>query len=223
MKASKKSIGMNDYKEIGGLSYANSKTGQNKKEWTDGKRFDCHGRFRCAIDGLLYDRGRIICRHSDSHFLFFYWGRLASRASIFTASCKSAEALTIIGVIISLLSLIMGMHWGMCVGGLIGAFLADMIAGAKNYRSKKLNILSYIVYSFGPMGTYIAYFADPEGWASTMLQNGTTQEYINAMNNAAAWWVLIIMIVGTALIAWLSGLVGCKLLRKQFEKAGITA
>ena len=84
--------------------------------------------------------------------------------------------LTIIGVIISLLSLIMGMHWGMCVGGLIGAFLADMIAGTKNYRSKKLNILAYIVYSFGPMGTYIAYFVDPEGWASTMLQNGTTQE-----------------------------------------------
>ena len=51
-----------------------------------------------------------------------------------------------------------------------------------------------------------------------MLQNGTTQEYINAMNDAAAWWVLVIMIVGTALIAWLSGLVGCKLLRKQFEK-----
>ena len=73
------------------------------------------------------------------------------------------------------------------------------------------------------MGTYIAYFVDPEGWASTMLQNGTTQEYINAMNNAAAWWVLVIMIAGTALIAWLSGLVGCKLLRKQFEKAGITA
>ena len=84
-------------------------------------------------------------------------------------------------------------------------------------------ILAYIVYSFGPMGTYIAYFVDPEGWASTMLQNGTTQEYINAMNDAAAWWVLVIMIVGTALIAWLSGLVGCKLLRKQFEKAGITA
>lgn len=86
---------MNDYTEIGGLSYANSKTGQNKKEWTDGKRFDCHGRFRCAIDGLLYDRGRIICRHSDSYFLFLHRSRLASRASIFTASCKSAEALRI--------------------------------------------------------------------------------------------------------------------------------
>ncbi len=132
-------------------------------------------------------------------------------------------ALTIIGIIVSLLSLIMGMHWGMCIGGLAGSFLADMIAGTKNYRSKRMNILSYIVYSFGPMGTYIVYFADPEGWASTMLQNGTTQEYINAMNDAATWWVLIIMIVGTALVAWLSGFVGCRLLKKQFEKAGITA
>ena len=132
-------------------------------------------------------------------------------------------ALTIIGVIVSLLSLIMGMHWGMCIGGLIGSFLADMIAGMKDYRSYKMNILGYIVYSFGPMGTYIVYFVDPEGWAKTMLQNGTTQEYINAMNDAAARWVLVIMIVGTALIAGLSGFVGSKLLKKQFEKAGITA
>lgn len=132
-------------------------------------------------------------------------------------------ALTIIGIIVSVLSLILGMHWGMCIGGLVGSVLADVIAGTQNYRSRKMNILSYIVYSFGPMGTYIAYFANPQAWASTMLQNGTTQEYINAMNDAAAWWVLIIMIVGTALVAWLSGFVGSKLLRKQFEKAGITA
>lgn len=39
--------------------------------------------------------GRIICRHSDSYFLFLHRSRLASRASIFTASCKSAEALGI--------------------------------------------------------------------------------------------------------------------------------
>lgn len=140
---------MNDYTEIGGLSYANSKTGQNKKEWTDGKRFDCHGRFRCAIDGLLYDRGRIICCHSDSYFYFSIGAALLPGPVFLLLLAKVPKrwGLTIIGVIISLLSLIMGMHWGMCVGGLIGAFLADMIAGTKNYRSKKLNILAYIVYS----------------------------------------------------------------------------
>lgn len=132
-------------------------------------------------------------------------------------------ALTIIGVIVSLLSLILGMHWGMCIGGLLGSFFADLIAGTRNYRSRKMNVLAYIVYSFGPMGTYIAYFVNPQAWASTMLQNGTTQEYIDAMNASAAWWVLIVMVIGTALVAGLSGFVGSKLLRKQFEKAGITA
>lgn len=139
------------------------------------------------------------------------------------AKVPKRGVLTIIGVITSALSLILGMHWGMCVGGLIGAVLADLIAGTQKYRSVKINILSYIVYSFGPMGTYIAYFADPQAWASTMLQNGTTQEYINAMNETAAWWVLVIMVVGTALVAGISGLVGSRLLKKQFEKAGITA
>ena len=50
------------------------------------------------------------------------------------------------------------------------------------------------------MGTYIAYFADPEGWANTMLKNGTTQEYIRTMNDAASWWVLAVMIIGTILV-----------------------
>ena len=56
-----------------------------------------------------------------------------------------------------------------------------------------------------------------------MLNNGTTQDYINTMQESAGWWVLVIMLVGTVIVAGLSGLVGCRLLKKQFEKAGITA
>lgn len=139
------------------------------------------------------------------------------------AKVPKRGALTIIGAIVSVLSLVLGMHWAMALGGLIGSLLADGIAGTKKYRSKKMNILAYIVYSFGPTGTYFAYFIDPRAWASTMLKNGTTQDYINAMNDTASWWILIIMIVGTVLVAWLSGFIGSKLLKKQFEKAGITA
>ncbi len=138
------------------------------------------------------------------------------------AKVPKKGALTIIGVIVAALSLILGMHWAMGLGGLIGSLLADIIAGMKKYRSKKMNILAYIVYSFGPTGTYFAYFIDPQAWANTMLKNGTTQDYINTMNNTAGLSVLVIMIVGTILVAWLSGFVGSKLLKKQFEKAGIT-
>lgn len=139
------------------------------------------------------------------------------------AKVPKKGALSIIGIIIAILSLILGMHWGMCMGGFIGSILADFIAGIRNYHSKGMNIFAYIVYSFGPTGTYFAYFADPDAWAETMLKNGTTQDYINTMNDAASAVVLIIMIVGTILVAGFSGLVGSKLLKKQFEKAGITA
>lgn len=141
---------------------------------------------------------------------------------LFLAKVPKKGALTIIGVIVAALSLILGMHWAMGLGGLIGSLLADIIAGMKKYRNKKMNILAYIVYSFGPTGTYFAYFIDPQAWANTMLKNGTTQDYINTMNNTADLSVLVIMIVGTILVAWLSGFVGSKLLKKQFEKAGIT-
>ena len=56
-----------------------------------------------------------------------------------------------------------------------------------------------------------------------MLANGTTQSYIDTMNSVAGPAVIIGMYVGTFLVAFLSGWVGKKLLKKQFEKAGITA
>ena len=131
--------------------------------------------------------------------------------------------LTIIGVLLASVGFLTGMHWAMCLGGLIGAVLADVIAGLKGYHSKKVNIMAYIVYSLGPTGTYLAYFINPEAWAGTMLKNGTTQDYIDAMQSAADWWVLVVMYVGTILVAGISGYVGSKMLKKQFEKAGITA
>ena len=139
------------------------------------------------------------------------------------AKVPKKGTLTIIGIILAIIGLMTGMHWAMCFGGLIGAALADVIAGAKEYHSKLLNVLAYIVYSLGSTGTYFAFFINPDAWASTMLENGTTQEYIDAMKGAAAWWVLVIMVVGTVLVAAVSGCIGSKMLKKQFEKAGITA
>ena len=75
--------------------------------------------------------------------------------------------------------------------------VADFVAGAGQYKSKKINILSYILFSLGGTGSYLVFFADPEGWAQTMLGNGTEQGYIDTMqarvhmahcSGCAAWW-----------------------------------
>ena len=58
-------------------------------------------------------------------------------------------------------------------------------------------------------------------WAKTMLGNGTEQSYIDAMRSTGTTWIMVIMLAGTVIAAAVSAFAGCKMLRKQFEKAGI--
>ena len=78
-----------------------------------------------------------------------------------------------------------GMHWAFALGYMIMAIVADFVAGAGQYKSKKLNSLSYILFSLGGTGSYIVFFVDPNGWAQTMLGNGTEQSYIDTMQATA--------------------------------------
>ena len=92
-----------------------------------------------------------------------------------------------------------------------------------DYRNKAVNLLSYMLMSLGGVYTYVVFFIDPQGWASTMLENGTEQSYIDTMSASAPSWLLAVIIIGTLAIAAFSGWIGGKLMKKQFEKAGITA
>ena len=82
-----------------------------------------------------------------------------------------------------------------------------------------MNSVSYIVISLGGTPSNLVFFANPDGWAKTMLGNGTEQSYIDTMRETGSVWI---MLVGTVLAAAVSAFVGCKMLRKQFEKSGIT-
>ena len=131
-------------------------------------------------------------------------------------------AVTILGAVLCIVWFVTGMHWAMALGYLLMGAAADLTAGAAGYRSKKVNSLSYILIPLGGTASYLVFFADPDGWAKTMLGNGTEQSYIDTMRTAGTAWILVVMLAGTVLAAAVSAFVGCKMLKKQFEKAGIT-
>ena len=139
------------------------------------------------------------------------------------AKVQKRWSLSIMGVVIGILWFVTGMHWAFVLGYLLMAIVADFVAGAGKYRSKKLNSLAYILFSLGSTGTYILFFVDPNGWAQTMLGNGTEQSYIDTMQATANTGILIAMFAAVLITSAISAFVGCKLLKKQFEKAGITA
>lgn len=137
------------------------------------------------------------------------------------AKVQKRFAVTGLGAILCIIWFVTGMHWAMALGYLIMEIVADLVAGAGQYKSKKINSLSYILISLGGTASYLVFFANPDGWAKTMLGNGTEQSYIDTMRNTGTVWIMIIMLAGTVLAAAFSAFVGCKMLRRQFEKAGI--
>lgn len=142
---------------------------------------------------------------------------------LLVAKVPKRWAITILGGIICFIMFATGMHWGMWLGYLILGFAADLIAGTRRYRSVRTNILAYAVFCLGAAGSYAVFFIDPAGWTAAMLKNGTEQSYIDTMTASAPLWVLAVIIIGTLLVAAFSGWIGGKMLKKQFEKAGITA
>lgn len=142
---------------------------------------------------------------------------------LLTAKVHKRWCITILGIIMGIIWFVTGMHWAFSLGYIGMGIIADVVAGLGQYKSRKINMLSYMLMSLGGIYTYVVYFIDPEGWAGTMLKNGTEQSYIDAMNVAAPSWLLAVIILGTLAIAAFSAWVGSKMLKKQFEKAGITA
>lgn len=139
------------------------------------------------------------------------------------AKVQKRWSVTILGIIMGIIWFVTGMHWAFSLGYIGMGIIADLVAGAGDYRNKAVHLLSYMLMSLGGVYTYVVFFIDPQGWASTMLENGTEQSYIDTMSASAPSWLLAVIIIGTLAIAAFSGWIGGKLMKKQFEKAGITA
>ena len=132
------------------------------------------------------------------------------------AKVQKRWSITIMGVIIAIIWFVTGMHWAFALGYLMMAVAADFVAGTKQDRSKKINSLSYILFSLGGTGSYLVFFIDPQGWAQTMLGNGTEQSYIDTMQATANTGIFIAMFAALLVTASISAFAGCKMLKKQF-------
>ena len=138
------------------------------------------------------------------------------------AKVQKRWAVTMLGAILCIVWFVTGMHWAMALGYLVMGIAADLAAGSGRYQSKKINSISYMLLSLGGTASYLVFFANPDGWAKTMLGNGTEQSYIDTMRATGTLWIIAIKLAGTILAAAISAFIGCKMLKKQFEKAGIT-
>lgn len=131
--------------------------------------------------------------------------------------------LIILGIVEGLIMFATGMYWGWSLACVVLGVVADFVAGIGGFRNKALNFTAFVVYSLSPMGSYLMLWADPAGYTSYLVGKGTEQAYMDTMMSTATDWMLPVMVLACVACAVVSGLLGMRLLHRQFEKAGMTA
>ena len=140
---------------------------------------------------------------------------------LLVAKVHKRWSITILGIILGFFFFVTGMHWSMALGNIGMGIIADIVAGFGAYTNKKLNALSYMLFMLSNTFTYLIFFIDRDRWIHSMLKKGTDASYIETMNTSAASWMPVVIVGGTLLVAAFSAWVGSKMLKKQFEKAGL--
>ena len=141
---------------------------------------------------------------------------------LYTAKTPKRGALTIMGVIIGILSFASGRFWMMAVFYAVFGVLADLICASGKFKSFKRNLLGYCVFALPPMGGHVPMAILPEQFDAFMAEKGDFSAFSGVIDAIGAnWWALPLMAAITVLCAVISGMIGRKLLRKHFERAGI--
>ena len=137
------------------------------------------------------------------------------------AKVHTRWSITSLGVILGFFFFVTGMHWSMALGNVGMGIIADITAGFGNYKNKKLNALSYMLFMLSNTFTYLIFFVDRDRWINSMLKKGTDASYIETMSSSATSWMPVVIVGGTLLVAAFSAWAGGKMMKKQFEKAGL--
>ncbi|MBE5864123.1 MAG: Trep_Strep domain-containing protein [Lachnospiraceae bacterium] len=138
------------------------------------------------------------------------------------AKVPKRGAMSIAGIIQGLLTFLVGAFWTVGTGLIVGGLLADfLIIGNKKISTKKM-IAAYSVFSgiftFGAISP-MKIFRD--AFMELTLKNGISQEYVDGLIKMTEWPMLTIIIVTGFVCGLIGGLIGLKVLKKHFVKAGL--
>ena len=117
--------------------------------------------------------------------------------------------------------LLQGNIWVVAVTGAVAGILAEVIAGIGKFRNNKLNILSYVFFSQNLLGGFLPIWIMRDYYFADTLERGMSADFCNTLEAMTPIWVLFLMIAGTVIFALIGCVIGKKMFKKHFEKAGM--
>ncbi|MDW4093952.1 MptD family putative ECF transporter S component [Staphylococcus saprophyticus] len=129
-------------------------------------------------------------------------------------------ALTICGVVVSLLLAIMGHPWMALILSVPVIVIADMVMAMGQYKSWKLNSIGYIIFSFWPIGNLLPFYFMRNSYL-VFIQDKYGTDYEATVEGLFSIGMIPIILITTIIGAWIGAYIAKGILKKHFKRAGI--
>lgn len=140
------------------------------------------------------------------------------------AKVPKKGVLTICGAIQGILFLLMGAFWFIPVSLIAGGIICDFLVMNRNEVTMKSMNLAYALFSgiftFGAIGPMKFLQAQ---YMEITLSNGISQEYVDGLIRMTSVPMLIVIIAAGLICGYLGGMLGQKMMKKHFVKAGLVS
>ncbi len=139
---------------------------------------------------------------------------------LYFSKIKKFGMLTISSLLIGILMLLTGMGYWCILTCVVCALVAEFILKGSGYKSAKIEVLAHGVFSIWTIGAFIPIIFFRDSYYDMLVQYGRV-DYANALMGYMPDWILPLLIIGAFIAGIAGGLIGRKIFKKHFERAGI--
>lgn len=117
--------------------------------------------------------------------------------------------------------MLQGNIWIVALTGIAAGIAAEVIAGLGKFKNSRLNTISYLVFSQNLLGGFLPIWVMRDYYFADTLERGMSADFCNTLESLTPVWVLLVMIAGTIILGLIGCIIGKKMFKKHFEKAGM--
>lgn len=142
---------------------------------------------------------------------------------LMVAKVQKPGAITIMSLVMGLFFFVSGHFILSFVSDIVCGLLAELIAWSGKYRNRKGILASYVLFSYGLTGPILPLWFMKDAYIASLNARSKDAAYINTLFSAISSGSFFLCMILILICALIGGIFGQKMMKKHFEKAGITA
>lgn len=140
---------------------------------------------------------------------------------LLVAKLQKFGGISVMGIVMGLFFMTSGHFIISFAANIVMGIVADFVAKASNYKSKKGLLLSYVLFSYGLFGPIIPMWFMKDAYVANLEARGKDAAYIADLFANINMGTFVIAVVATLICALVGGWFGQKMVKKHFVKADI--